>query len=110
MGEGKWPSLKGCKKADGVFTCPIGDNSPCMPGWALNADATWDPPSEYSCPATEAARLFEDSEVIASSQTSPPIFVASMALMVALLVASAVGLRRGKAPMEEQEELLTANE
>jgi len=107
-----WKSLEGCKEADGVYTCPIGDASPCMPGWELNADATWTPSSTYTCPADEEARLrlFQASKVIGSWRTSPPIFVASMAAMVALLVASAVGLRRGMAPMEEQDELLMATE
>merc|ERR1712045_679818 len=107
-----WKSLEGCKKADGVYTCPIGDASPCMPGWALNADATWEPAAEYTCPADDGkVKLFEASEEIGSWRTSPPIFVASMAAMISLLVASAVALRRRKVQMEEHdEELLMANE
>jgi len=108
----KWKSLKGCKKADGVYTCPIGDVSPCMPHYAVNADATWEPAAEYTCPADDGkVKLFQASEEIGSWRTSPPIFVASMAAMVVLLVASAVGLRHRKVQTEEQdEELLMANE
>jgi len=109
----KWKSLKGCKKVDGVFSCPIGDASPCMPGWKLNADASWEPASEYTCEAAgdDKVKLFQASEEIGSWQTSPPIFVASIAVMVALLVASAVGLRRRKVQkVEQDEELLMVNE
>merc|ERR1712038_127549 len=100
-----WKSLEGCKEADGVYTCPIGDASPCMPGWALNADAEWTPSSVYTCPADDedgGVRLFQASKVLGSWRTSPPIFAASMAAMIALLVATAVGLRRGKVQMAEQ--------
>merc|ERR1711876_87101 len=111
----RFKSLKGCKMDEGVYTCPIGDASPCMPGWALNADATWEPASEYTCKIADGedgdVRLFQDSGVVGSWRTSPPIFVASMAAMAALFVASAVGLRRRKVQAEEQdEEMLMANE
>jgi len=118
-----WKSLEGCKEADGVYTCPIGDASPCMPGWALNADATWTPSSVYTCPADDeaddedgdedgAVRLFQDSMVGGAWQNkTTPIFLTSMAMMVALLVAATAGLRRGAVQIEEQdEEMLMANE
>jgi len=59
-----WKSLEGCTAAAGVYTCPMGDASPCMPGWELNANATWTPSSVYTAlPAdgSKDSRLFDGS-------------------------------------------------
>jgi len=69
-----WASLANCAEANGVFTCDIGENSPCQPGWALNPNATWSPSTVYTCPA-------DDDD---GASPLAPIFVAVAAMMAAL--------------------------